>query len=166
MTITVREKFDKLAPVMNEQLRRRWAGCEALAIGRGGVTAVARATGLSRNAIGRGIEEVRQTMPELAARIGEGHVRRPGGGRPPASGRDPTLLSDLGDLLESTTRGDPASPLLWTCKSTRRLAEELNARGHPVSHMTVDRLLWQMGYSLQADRKTRGGRSHPDRDAQ
>jgi hypothetical protein len=152
--------------MMNEQLRRRWAGCEAMAIGRGGITAVSVATGLSRNTIARGILEVEETMPELAARVKEGHVRRPGSGRPPMSSEDQTLLPDLCRLLESTTRGDPTSPLLWTCKSTRNLAAELNAEGHSVSHMTVDRLLWDLGYSLQANQKVREGESHPDRSAQ
>jgi hypothetical protein len=166
VTATLHEKFDTLSFMMNEQLRRRWAGCEAMAMGRGGVSAVARATGLSRNTICRGIQEIQETMPELAARVKKGYVRRPGGGRPPLSNQDTTLVSDLRRLLESTTRGDPNSPLLWTCKSTRHLADELNAEGHSVSHMTVDRLLWSMDYSLQANRKIREGDSHPDRNAQ
>jgi len=166
MITSVQEKYDTLAFMMNEQLRRRWAGCEAMAIGRGGVSAVAQATGLSRNTVARGIQEIQETMPELAARVKEGRIRRPGGGRPPMLNRDATLVSDLRRLLESTTRGDPTSPLLWTCKSTRRLADELNAEGHSVSHMTVDRLLWEMDYSLQANRKVREGESHPDRNAQ
>jgi hypothetical protein len=166
MIAAVHEKYDTLAPMMNEQLRRRWAGCEAMAIGRGGITAVSVATGLSRNTIARGIQEVQAAMPELAARAREGPIRAPGGGRPAMSREDVTLLADLHRLLESTTRGDPASPLLWTCKSTRHLAAELNAEGHSVSHMTVDRLLWEMGYSLQANQKVREGESHPDRNAQ
>jgi transposase len=166
MVTSVQEKYDTLAPMMNEQLRRRWAGCEAMAIGRGGISAVAVATGLSRNTVARGMQEVEETMPELAARVRQGLVRKPGGGRPPISSQDATLLPDLRRLLESTTRGDPTSPLLWTCKSTRNLAAELNADGHSVSHMTVDRLLWEMGYSLQANAKVREGESHPDRNAQ
>jgi transposase len=166
MVVTVEEKYDTLAPMMDEQLRRRWAGCEALAIGRGGISAVATATGLSRNTIVRGIREVEQTMPELAERARSGRIREPGGGRPSKSHEDPTLQDDLRRLLESTTRGDPACPLLWTCKSTRHLAAELNAQGHSVSHMTVDRLLWEMGYSLQANQKVREGTSHADRNAQ
>jgi transposase len=166
MIPAVQEKYDKLAPLMDEQLRRRWAGCEALAIGRGGISAVARATGLSRNTIARGIQEVEETMPELARRARNGLIRRPGGGRPTVASRDETLVEDLRRLLESTTRGDPTSPLLWTCKSTRHLAEELNAQGHSISHTTVEHLLWDMDYSLQANRKVREGASHPDRDAQ
>lgn len=166
MRITVEEKYDTLSFGMDEQFRRRWAGCEALAIGRGGVSAVARATGLSRNTVMRGIKEVREQLPELAGRIGRGRIRRPGAGRPKRVDEDVSLLADLRRLLESTTRGDPTSPLLWTCKSTRKLAEELAAQGHAVSHMTVDRLLGQEGYSLQANRKTLEGSSHPDRNAQ
>jgi len=166
MIATVQEKYDRLAPIMNEQLRRQWAGCEAMAIGRGGISAVAQATGLSRNTISRGMQEIEETMPEVAARAREGRIRKPGGGRLPMSSNDETLVTDLRRLLESTTRGEPDCPLLWTCKSTRNLAAELNAEGHSVSHMTVDRLLWEMGYSLQADRKTREGASHPDRNAQ
>jgi transposase len=163
---TVQSKYDTLCGAMNEQFRRRWAGCEALAIGRGGVSAVAAATGMSRNTVLRGISEIREHLPELAERMGEGRVRRPGGGRLSRTAEDASLLSDLQSLLESTTRGEPETPLLWTSKSTRKLAEELTARGHVVSHMTVDRLLGKLGYSLQANRKTREGQQHPDRDGQ
>jgi hypothetical protein len=150
--------------MMNERLRRHWAACEALAMGRGGISAVSRAMGISRPTIRRGMQEVRQQMPRLAAEIER--VRQPGGGRRPCTQQDPTLEKDLRDLVESTSRGDPQSPLLWTCKSTRRLAQELAGRGHPVSHMTVARLLEDMDYSLQANRKTKEGSGHPDRDAQ
>jgi transposase len=164
--ITVQDKYDTLAFAMDEAFRRRWAGCEALAMGRGGVSAVARATGMSRNTVMRGIEEIQEQLPELVDRMGRGRVRRPGGGRHRRVAEDASLLADLQRLLESTTRGDPDSPLLWTCKSTRNLAEELAAEGHVVSHMTVDRLLRQLGYSLQANRKTREGEFHPDRNGQ
>jgi transposase len=155
MTISLQEKFTKLSPAMNESLRRRWAGCEALAVGRGGVSAVAAATGMSRNTVRRGMAEVQNTMPDLAAQIDPGRVRQPGGGRPSLASRDPQLTPALGELLEASTRGDPQSPLCWTSQSTRTLARQLTGRGHPVSHMTVDRLLRQMGYSLQANQKTR-----------
>lgn len=164
--ITVQFKYVTLASAMNEQFRRRWAGCEALAMGRGGVSAVAAATGMSRNTVLRGIAEIQEHLPELAGRIGQERIRRPGGGRRARAAEDASLLSDLRALLESSTRGDPTSPLLWTAKSTRKLAEELVARGHAVSHMTVDRLLGQLGYSLQANRKTREGELHPDRNGQ
>ena len=165
MVAAVQFKYDKLGALMDEKLKRRWAGCEALALGRGGISAVARATGLSRNTVRKGLSEVQQQMPQLADEC-EPRVRRPGGGRRPLSKRDPTLATDLAALLDATTRGEPVSPLLWTCQSTRKLAEALRKAGHEVSHMTVDRLLQEMGYSLQANRKTEEGRQHPDRDEQ
>jgi len=160
----LRAQFVRLSGMMNERLRRHWAACEALAMGRGGISAVSRALGISRPTIRRGVEEVRGQMPALAAEIDR--VRRPGGGRRRCTEVDPTLAKDLQDLVESSTRGDPSSPLLWTNKSTRKLAEELVHRGHRVSHMTVARLLESMDYSLQANRKTREGSNHPDRNAQ
>ena len=119
MRITVQYKYDTLAFAMDESFRRRWAGCEALAMGRGGVSAVAKATGMSRNTVMRGIEEIQEQLPELVDRMGSGRIRRPGGGRHRCVAVDASLLADLQRLLESTTRGDPDSPLLWTCKSTR-----------------------------------------------
>jgi transposase len=169
MIATVRDKSDTLLPMLNEKLRRRWAACEALALGRGGISAVAAASGLSRNTIRRGIREVQMHMPELAdsiTAVKKERVRASGAGRPRRAERDETLVQDLEKLLEPVTRGDPMSDLLWTCKSTRKLAEALNHKGHEVSHMTVARLLAELGYSLQANRKTREGSSHPDRDAQ
>lgn len=165
----VREKYDTLFPMMNEKLRRRWAACEALAMGYGGISEVARGTGMSRNTIRRGIEEIREEMPELAQsfELQEAErIRQPGAGRPRRVDEDKSLLRDLQRLLEPVTRGHPMSHLLWTCKSTRKLAAELQAKGHEVSHMTVARLLTDLGYSLQANRKTREGSSHPDRDVQ
>jgi len=164
MSGKLRRRFVRLSAMMNEKLRRHWAACEALAMGRGGISAVSRLTGISRPTIRRGVAEVRAQMPTLAAEIER--VRRPGGGRRSCTQTDPTLEKALRDLVESTTRGDPSSPLLWTSKSTRKLAMELAHRGHPVSHMTVARMLVAMDYSLQANRKTREGSEHPDRDAQ
>jgi hypothetical protein len=166
MLATVGNKFDTLAPMMDERLRRRWAACEALALGRGGVSSVSRATGISRTTIHRAIREVRGDLAGFVDDLSSGRVRRPGGGRPPLARTDEALIDDLKSLLEATVRGDPMSPLLWTCKSTRNLAAELRHAGHAVSHMTVDRLLAQMGYSLQANRKTIEGEDYPDRDAQ
>lgn len=167
MAFEVQDKYGRLSSMMNERLRRHWAACEAMGLGYGGITAVSRATGLSRPTIHQGIREVRQQMPQLAEELQTPQrARHAGGGRKCSAEQDPTLRKDLERLLESTTRGDPAGPLLWTCKSTRRLAEELKAEGHSLSHMTVDRLLSQMGYSLQANRKTREGSSNPDRNAQ
>jgi transposase len=158
-------KYDKLGSMMNERLKRHWAACEALALGYGGVSEVARVTGLSRSTIRKGIAEVQGEMPQLAQEIGE-RVRRPGGGRPPLAKTDTKLRVDLESLLAESTRGDPRSALLWTCKSTRLLAAELQKRGHKVSHMTVDRLLHEMNYSLRSNRKTEEGKQSPDRDAQ
>ena len=159
---TIEQKFKVLAPIMDELVRRRWAACEAKSLGRGGIAAVAQATGLSRTTIQAGLAELADPSPELP----EARVRQPGAGRPRLSQQDVILLRDLKALLEPVTRGDPQSPLLWTCKSTRNLADELVRLGHPVSHDTVGRLLEDMDYSLQANRKTREGKEHPDRDAQ
>jgi transposase len=165
MIAIVREKYDSLSWMMHEKLRRHWAACEALALGRGGISAVAKATGISRNTIRNGIREIQTEMPQLAEEIQQ-RLRRPGGGRRRLSEKDESLKEDLKTLLEATTRGDPMCPLLWTCKSTRKLAEELQHQGHQVSHMTVDRMLQDMDYSLQGNRKTKEGKQHPDRDAQ
>ena len=148
---------------MNEKLRRLWAGAEAQALGRGGIAAVSRATGLSRATIGCGLRE----LPQAGARPAqEVRVRRKGGGRKSLTDSDPGVLRDLEDLVEPSTRGDPQSPLRWTCKSTSKLAEELRQTGHRIGPRTVADLLHHMDYSLQANRKTREGSSHPDRNAQ
>jgi len=158
----IRHRYQALAPVVDERTRRLVVAAEALAIGRGGQVAVARATGVSRPAIRRGIRELRQ--PETAADAGR--IRRPGGGRKRTVERDPSLREDLDRLVEPTSRGDPKSPLRWTCKSVRQLAAELKRQGHTTSHRMVAELLHDMGYSLQANRKTLEGTDHPDRNAQ
>lgn len=163
---TMRGKFEALRPVMDERMRRHWAACEALSLGWGGITAVAEATGLSRNTIRAGIAELQDPTQDAQKEIQQPRLRRPGGGRQRLTKRDQALLKDLESLVESSTLGDPQCPLLWTSKGIRNLAEELVAQGHQVSYRTVARLLHQMGYSLQANRKTREGDSHPDRDAQ
>jgi len=160
----IRRKFRSLNPVMDERLRRQWAASEAREWGWGGVTAVARATGLSRTTITAGLRELKQPAQVRAADIQR--VRRPGGGRQPLTETDPQLLAALEALIEPVTRGDPASPLRWTCKSTRRLAEELRRQHHPVGPRTVATLLGAAGYSLQANCKTREGAWHADRNAQ
>ena len=160
----IRRKYRALSPEMDERLRRQWAAAEARDHGWGGVTLVARATGLSRTTITAGSRELelpRKQRLEAAKR-----VRRPGAGRPRLLQVDPELLTALEDLLEPSTRGDPELPLRWTCKSTRRLANELTQAGHSVSPRTVASLLREDGYSLQANRKTREGGQHPDRNAQ
>ncbi len=163
---TVRRKFELLRPLMNERLRRHWAACEALTLQRGGATLVAQATGLSRTTIWAGLRELRHAQAVPDADLPPQRSRHAGAGRPFLEQADPTLVKDLEALLEATSRGDPQSPLRWTCKSTRNLAAELNCQGHTVCYRTVAALLHDLDYSLQANRKTREGSSHPDRDAQ
>jgi transposase len=163
---TVQRKFELVRPLMNERLRRHWAACEAMTLQRGGVTLVAQATGLSRTTIWTGLRELRHPEEMPAEDFPPQRVRHDGAGRPARAETDPTLVKDLQALVEATTRGDPQSPLRWTCKSTRNLAEELQRQGHAISYRTVAALLHDLDYSLQANRKTREGSSHPDRDAQ
>ena len=158
----IRERYLRMAPLLDERQRRCLAGAEALALGRGGQAAVSRATGLSLPTIRAGLREVQRG----AAALPGGRVRREGAGRPRTVERDATLRPDLEALIEPTSRGDPQSPLRWTCKSIRRLAEELTRKGHRTSHRMVAELLHEMGYSLQANRKVLEGSSHPDRNAQ
>jgi hypothetical protein len=157
----IRLRYEALEPVLDEQGRRRLAAAEAQAAGHGGVSAVARITGVARSTIRRGLADLRSAVvPE------RGRIRRPGGGRKPLTVKDPSLIEDLRELVEPVTRGDPQAPLKWTAKSLRKLANGLRALGHRVSHNTVAALLRTLDYSLQANRKTREGTSHPDRDAQ
>jgi len=156
----IRTRYRLMAPRLDERTRRWLAGSEAAVLGRSGQAAVARATGLSLPTIRAGLREVREGE---AAR---GRIRREGGGRPRTADRDATLQSDLEALVEPTSRGDPQSPLRWTTKSIRKLAEELTRQGHKTSHRMVAELLHKLGYSLQANRKTLEGSSHPDRNAQ
>ncbi|MDA3919724.1 MAG: ISAzo13 family transposase [Salinisphaera sp.] len=166
----IKDKYDGLARHLDEAALRLWAAVEAKALGRGGISLVARAIGLSRNTIYSGLKDLASSSESPAARLapssGPRRIRAPGGGRKKLTDKDPTLLADLEALVEPTTRGDPESPLRWTCKSTSQLARELKAMGHTVSQRSVGSLLGQLGYRLQAARKTREGRQHPDRDAQ
>ena len=148
-------RFEKLAPFLDERMRRLVAASESLAIGFGGTSQVSRQTGVSRRAIIRGIKEL-----DEAPSVQGGRVRRPGGGRKRTVDKDASLKTDLERLV------DPESPLRWTCKSVRKLAEELNRLGHQTSHGMVAELLHELGYSLQANRKTLEGSSHADRDQQ
>jgi len=157
----IRDRYAALCPHLDERGRRSFAAGEARAAGYGGIAAVARATGIAPSTIGRGLEELAHG-PDL----GPERVRRPGAGRKPLIETDPALLDTLLALVLPSERGDPMSPLRWTVKSLRRLAAELRARGHGISHTVVGELLKQQGFSLQANRKTREGNSHPDRDAQ
>lgn len=160
----IRRKFRLVAVELDERRRRQWAAAEAGEAGWGGISLVARATGLSRPTIMAGLRELDLSSSSRA--IAAERVRSPGGGRRPLTQSDPGLLDALERLIEPATRGDPMSPLRWTCKSTDKLAEELTRQNHPVSDRTVSMLLKQQGYSLQANRKTREGSSHPDRNAQ
>lgn len=154
-------KFLLLGNDLDERGRRRWAATEALSLGRGGIAAVAQATGLSDRTIRNGIDELTHGQE-----LSPGRQRKPGAGRKARVDEHPPLLAALEALVEPTSRGDPISPLRWTCKSLANLAEELAQQGFAVSHTTVGHLLKQAGYSLQANRKTREGKDHPDRDAQ
>jgi transposase len=158
----VAERYALVAGTLDERGRRAVAAAEALAWGRGGIAAVARATGLSPQTIRNGVKELRGLLPGAAP----GRMRRPGGGRKKTAARDPTVVADLERLVEPATRGDPESPLRWTCTSTRTLAAALREAGHRVSHQWVAETLRGLGYSLQGNRKTREGGGHPDRDAQ
>jgi transposase len=156
-------RYGALAPALDERSRRLLLGAEALAAGRGGQAAVARATGAAAGTIRRGVRELGEPSGSNLAR---GRVRRAGGGRKRTVDLDPTLRRDLEALIEPTTRGDPENPLRWTTRSVRNLAAELGRQGHRVSYRIVGELLHELGYSLQANRKVLEGTNHPDRDAQ
>jgi transposase len=160
---TVRRKYGALSGTLTERSRRLWAATEAMELGHGGIALVERATGISRSTITRGMGEIESGASD---ELPPERARRPGGGRKRSGEKDDTLLDDLDGLVEPLTRGDPDTPLRWTSKSVRHLAEELQAMGHEVSYRTVARLLAESGYSLQANRKTREGEQHVDRDEQ
>jgi hypothetical protein len=163
----IRRKYQPLQFALDERARRLWAGTEAKELGWGGATTVARATGLSRTTVRAGIAELRLAHKTRGKKVlVASRIRRRGGGRKALPEHDPQLLAALEALIEPTVRGEPDSPLRWTIRSTRVLADTLSRRGHPVSHSTVAHLLDAAGFSLQANRKTHEGKSHPDRDAQ
>jgi transposase len=162
----IQRRFRSLAPFLDERMRRLVAAAESEALGYGGVTAVARATGVSRRAITEGIKELSQRKRTRKALPERSRIRRQGAGRKRSADKDPTLLEDLDRLVDPVTRGDPESPLRWTCKSVRRLAEELQSEGHAVSYQTVAELLHDLDYSLQSNQKTLEGSQHADRDEQ
>jgi transposase len=157
----IRARFEATAAHLDERRRRLFVAAEALHIGYGGIAAVARATGVAVSTIGRGLKDL-AAAPEIAV----SRVRRDGGGRKSLTEKDPTLMKDLLDLVLPNERGDPESPLRWTCKSLRNLQAELLKLGHKVSFRTVGKLLKELGFSLQANSKTREGADHEDRDAQ
>ena len=157
----IESKFNALVGDLDERGRRRWAASEAIALGRGGVTTVAMATGLSDRTIRTGIKELKSENP-----LTSGYQRRPGGGRKPLEQSQEGLIDAVDRLVEPTERGDPQSPLRWTCKSLSNLQGELHAQGYAVGRMKISRILHSLGYSLQGNRKTREGTDHPDRNAQ
>lgn len=161
----IRHKFLALSPMMDERMRRQWAATEAQSLGWGGITAVAEATGLAWNTIKAGMRELDRRAAEPQQPVAD-RVRRSGAGRKRLADTDPQLLEALETLVDPVTRGDPESPLRWTCKSTAKLADELTRQNHSVSDRTVATLLKQTGYSLQANRKMTEGKQHPDRNAQ
>ena len=158
----VAAKYEAIAPFLDERQRRLWLGVEARALGRGGISAVARAAGVSRTTVTAAVKE----LDDPGAGAPVGRVRRAGAGRPPLLETDPGLAGALEALVDPATAGDPESPLRWTSKSTLTLADELTAEGHPAGARTVAKVLKQLGYSLQANVKTREGSQNPDRDAQ
>ncbi|MCK4784133.1 MAG: ISAzo13 family transposase, partial [Desulfobacteraceae bacterium] len=161
----IRVKYKALQSELDERGRRMWAAAEATSLGHGGVVAVARATDLAESTIRIGRREMKNDLVDKKEKDVR-RVRKKGGGRKPLVKKDDKLLDLLDSLVEPTARGDPMSPLRWTCKSTRRLAGELSARGHPVSHAKVGQLLSELNYSLQSNRKRMEGKAHPDRNAQ
>jgi hypothetical protein len=156
-----RKRYREMAPVLNEQSRRRFVALEAQALGRGGVSLMSQISGLARSTIYNGLSDIRDNVSAPPGRI-----RRSGGGRKKKTAEDPTLVADLGSLVAPVTRGDPMRPLLWTSRSLRNLVTALARKGHTVSPTIVGDLLRGMGYSLQANSKTREGDQHIDRNAQ
>jgi hypothetical protein len=157
----IRRKYRALRAALDERQRRLWAAAEVQALGRGGLAALVRATGLAKTTVLRGVQEYAS-----GESLASDRVRRPGGGRKRATILEPGLSATLKKLVEPVTRGDPMRPLLWTCKSTRRLSAELAAQGYSASRTLVANLLAEEGYSLQGNRKTKEGKNHPDRNAQ
>ncbi len=157
----ISERYERIRSHLDEKGRRLWCANEAISIGRGGITLVAHGTGVSRTTITEGVQELRGEKA-----LWYGRVRREGGGRKKQIAKDPALVGDLERLVESSTRGDPENPLLWSSKSTGHIADALNRDGHRASDRLVARTLQQLGYSLQANRKVAEGGDHPDRDAQ
>ena len=162
----IAQRYAHVRESLNERARRLFVASEAVAQGYGGISLVSRATGVARRTIGVGIAELRQIEDGWAPPWGPARVRKPGAGRKQTTAKDPTLLSDLQTLVEATTRGDPESPLLWTARSQRNLVAALVKQGHRTSMKMVARLLKELGYSLQANRKRLEGAQHPDRNAQ
>lgn len=162
LTSQIKEKYNTISDILNERSRRIWAASEARAIGRGGQILVARATNIHKNTILSGMREIERKKDSAVVN----RVRKKGGGRKESIQKDKNLKSDICKLVESSTRGDPESPLLWCSKSTRKIADELNKEIKRISHTTVSSELIKIGYSLQSNKKIKEGSSHPDRDGQ
>ena len=166
----LKTKYNILTPLLDERSLRLCMAADAYAAGHGGISQISRAIGVSRTTIHNGIRELKDShhspAPKRTGVSATGRIRKPGGGRKQRKDTDPGLLSDLDKLLDPVTRGDPMSPLRWTCKSTTKLAAELRKMGHVVSQPTVWRLLDELGYSMQSNRKVREGIDHPDRNEQ
>ena len=163
----IRERYKNLEWALDERLRRLFAASEAMVIGHGGISLVQKATGVARNSIKQGLKELLPSQrTEVPGDDSSRRIRRMGGGRKASVKDDAKLLSALESLVEPVTRGDPESPLRWTCKSLRQLESELRAQGYAVSHTSIGDLLKKLGYSLQGNRKTLEGGDHPDRNAQ
>jgi transposase len=165
-TESIRKRYELLAPLLDERRLRLYVGAEALALGYGGTSVVSQATGVSRPTIIAGCKELLEAGKSQPPQEASGRIRRSGGGRKRTTATDATLRTDLESLIDPVTRGDPESPLRWTSKSVRKLATELQRMGHKTSHRMVAALLHELGYSLQANRKTLEGSSQPDRDTQ
>jgi Rhodopirellula transposase DDE domain len=164
---SISNRYSRLKDSLSEQMRRLWAASEAIELGYGGISAVARATGLMPATIRAGIAEITTPPPtSLETKRGQHAQRKPGGGRKSLEQHNPQLIMDLEKLMEPYTSGDPMRPLRWTCKSTSELARELTKQGHRISADTVGRLLKARNYSLQGNRKRFEGKQHPDRNAQ
>lgn len=157
------QKYADLLPILDEKSRRLWAAAEAKALGRGGISIVSKATGMSRTTIHQGMRELSELKGSKSQKV---RIRTKGGGRKPIIETNPAILSALESLVEPTTRGDPESPLRWTCKSVRHLSDVLKDKGYKIGRQKVSELLSDLGYSLQANRKLLEGTDHPDRDAQ
>jgi transposase len=162
----IKMKFEALQPHLNEKTIRLFAAAETLGNGHGAITMVSESTGLSRGTIRRGLAELKELPSELPENHDNERIRKQGGGRKKSVDNDPTLINDLESLIEPVTRGDPDSPLLWTCKSLRNIQTELKNMKHNVNHQTISNLLHEMGYSLQANSKTKEGNQSPDRNEQ
>ncbi|MFW5811043.1 MAG: ISAzo13 family transposase [Thermodesulfobacteriota bacterium] len=164
MIDAIKGKYKALKTELDERGRRLWAAAEAESLGHGGVRAVSKATGIAESTIRIGRRQIKPSIEKGVPEIRR--IRKEGGGRKPLTEKDSDLLKVLDSLVEPTSRGDPMSPLRWTCKSTRRLAKDLSQKGHPVSHTKVGQLLGELNYSLQGTQKRMEGKSHPDRNAQ